>query len=87
MKLESKFDAKSLRKKQQKAQRPFNIVGRFMEKLALPKDKYDTIHAVLTSHYDWVMGEIFQGREVAGLTDVPDKKKEEEPAAAGGGFV
>jgi len=72
MKLESKFDAKSLRKKQLKASRPFNIVGRFVEKLGLPKEDYDALSAILHKRYDFVMGEIFAGREVAGLTDATD---------------
>lgn len=70
MKLESKFDLKSIRTRLNDVQREFNAVGKRIENLGISKADYDTIAAILTKQYQYVTKEISEGRDVPGVTDV-----------------
>lgn len=80
MELKSSFDYKSLRKRQSKALKFYNRVGKGIENLGLNAADKQTISDILLKNFDFVMKEISEGREVAGVTDT-GSKKDEAPAA------
>lgn len=77
MKLESKFDLKSIRTTLNDVQREFNVIGKRIENLGLSKADYDTIAAILTKRYQEVTEAVSKGQEVVGVTDVLAKARKE----------
>lgn len=81
MELKSNFDYKSLRKRQSVALKAYNRVGKGIENLGLSAEDKKTVSDILLKNFDFVMKEISEGREVAGVTD-QKKGADEKPAEA-----
>lgn len=82
MELKSNFDYKSLRKRQSVALKAYNRVGKGIENLGLNDADKKTVSDILLKNFDFVMKEISEGREVAGVTDQKGAKAEDKAEAA-----